>query len=340
MSFQRRLPWCLIACSAALGCAHLPPPTPPRAHAPTTAEPSAERHHTDRTPRLRIEGASIVRVSASGALTLDARVITEDELVASLRQRARETPERLTVVSGDPDARFSIYQVALQVVARASTERVIAATPDLIPISALPIQPATTATATMLVSLDADEGVRINSVPVSRAELVERVRASHAQNGAATVLFEAPATARFERVAALCDVLHQSGAERIFFVVPPAATGAAATGAPAPDALSARAAIRLNGSSLGQFFPDEARDLNITSARVTLSVTVEANGAISDAVAVNDPGFGFAQAAVRSMTSGTFTATPARDREGRPVRSVVRFTIAFEIDSDGPPPRR
>ncbi len=335
MSFRRRLPWCLIACSAALGCAHLPPPTPPRAHAPTTAEPSAERHHTDRTPRLRIEGASIVRVSATGALTLDARAITEDELVASLRQRARETPERLTVVSGDPDARFSIYQVALQVVARASTERVIAATPDLIPISALPVQPATTATATMLVSLDANEGVRINSVPVSRAELVERVRASHAQNDAATVLFEAPATARFERVAALCDVLHQSGAERIFFVVPPAATGA-----PAPDALSVRAAIRLTDSSLGQFFPDEARDQAITSARVTLSVTVEANGAISDVVAVNDPGFGFTRAAVRSMMSGAFTATPARDREGRPVRSVVRFTIRFELDADGPPPRR
>ncbi len=307
-------------CAIALGCA-----------------PSLRTLSRPHPPRIQAEAANVVRVSASGALTLDARAITEADLVEALRRRSVEAAERPTVVTADPDAPFSVYRVALQVVARARAGRVIAAATDLTPISALPIQSAS-AGAPTLVALETDDSVRVNGASVTRGELAERIEASRAPGAAPTVLFEAPATTRFAQVATLCGALRRSGVERIVFVLPPSETGSPAPHEPTERA-GTSATIRWVGDSLEQFFPAEAIDENVASARIVLAVTVEASGAISDATAVSDPGHGFAQAAVRAMTSGMFTATPARDREGRPVRSVVRFAVRFELASDAVPRR-
>ena len=101
---------------------------------------------------------------------------------------------------------------------------------------------------------------------------------------------------------------------------------------PGPD-LTERAHIECDDGSLEGFFPDEARDENITSGRVGLRVTVDGDGRITTARASADPGHGFARAAERALLSGSCTARPARNREGQAVSSTVTFTINFEITS-------
>jgi TonB family protein len=101
---------------------------------------------------------------------------------------------------------------------------------------------------------------------------------------------------------------------------------------PGPD-LSARARIECEDGALEGFFPDQARDEGITGMRVSLSVTVDADGSIVSARATNDPGYGFARSAERAMRSGACTATPAKNREGQNIRSTVSFTINFELSS-------
>ena len=97
--------------------------------------------------------------------------------------------------------------------------------------------------------------------------------------------------------------------------------------------VSERAHIECDDGSLEGFFPDEARDENITSGRVGLRVTVDGDGRITTARASADPGHGFARAAERALLSGSCTARPARNREGQAVSSTVTFTINFEITS-------
>ena len=101
---------------------------------------------------------------------------------------------------------------------------------------------------------------------------------------------------------------------------------------PGPD-LSERARIECDDGSLEGFFPDEARDENITTGRVGLRVTVDDSGRITTARASADPGHGFARAAERALLSGSCTARPARNREGQAISSTVSFTINFEITS-------
>lgn len=101
---------------------------------------------------------------------------------------------------------------------------------------------------------------------------------------------------------------------------------------PGPD-LSARARIECEDGALEGFFPDEARDEGITGMRVSLSVTVDADGSIVTARATNDPGHGFARSAERAMRSGACTGTPAKNREGQNIRSTVSFSINFELNS-------
>jgi TonB family protein len=97
---------------------------------------------------------------------------------------------------------------------------------------------------------------------------------------------------------------------------------------PGPD-LSARARIECDDGSLEGFFPDEAQGEGITTGRVPLSVTIDADGSIVSARATNDPGHGFGRSAERALRSGACTATPAKNREGQNIRATVSFTLNF-----------
>ena len=98
-----------------------------------------------------------------------------------------------------------------------------------------------------------------------------------------------------------------------------------------PD-LSARARIECEEGSLEGFFPEEARSDDVRTGRVTLTVTIDSDGAIVTARASSDPGHGFARAAERAIRSGACTGTPAKNREGQNVRATIPFTLNF-VDS-------
>lgn len=87
----------------------------------------------------------------------------------------------------------------------------------------------------------------------------------------------------------------------------------------------------MDEEAIENFFPDVARDEGVASGRVRLTVTVEADGRISAVAPLNDPGFGFAHAAQAMLLSRASTASPARDVDGRPVRSTIPFTVYFEL---------
>lgn len=67
-------------------------------------------------------------------------------------------------------------------------------------------------------------------------------------------------------------------------------------------------------------WPDEAVSLPIDEQTATIRVTVRANGTVEASEVMQDPGEGFAAAAMRCARATRFT--PATDAEGRPIRSV------------------
>lgn len=95
--------------------------------------------------------------------------------------------------------------------------------------------------------------------------------------------------------------------------------------------LSARPEVHCDGDSLSGFYPDEARDQGISSARVRLRVTTDASGRIIRAQALNDPGYGFARAAERAMLNACPT-DPARDRSGNAVGFTFIYPFRFELE--------
>ena len=112
----------------------------------------------------------------------------------------------------------------------------------------------------------------------------------------------------------------------------PGGTGQAPAPPPAGPDLSARARIECEEGSLEGFFPEEARSDDVRTGRVTLTVTIDSDGAIVTARASSDPGHGFARAAERAIRSGACTGTPAKNREGQNVRATIPFTLNF-VDS-------
>jgi outer membrane biosynthesis protein TonB len=113
----------------------------------------------------------------------------------------------------------------------------------------------------------------------------------------------------------------------------PGGTGTAPTPPPGPDLSAAARVEDVDESALEGFFPDEARDEGITDQVVVVSLTIEPDGRISAARAANDPGHGFARAAERAALSGAFSTQAARDREGRAIRSTIRWRIRFQLSS-------
>jgi protein TonB len=76
-------------------------------------------------------------------------------------------------------------------------------------------------------------------------------------------------------------------------------------------------------------WPPEADAERIDEQTVVIKVVVAPSGAVHAATVVSDPGHGFGPAAIACALRHRFT--PARDRNGRPVRAespsvVVHFT--------------
>ena len=97
---------------------------------------------------------------------------------------------------------------------------------------------------------------------------------------------------------------------------------------------SARARIECDEDSLRDAFPTAGQEAGITETVVRVRVTIDATGRVTGASAIEDPGFGFAAAAIRALQdSAVCRIRPARDREGRPVGDTVpsfRFNFVAE----------
>lgn len=104
----------------------------------------------------------------------------------------------------------------------------------------------------------------------------------------------------------------------------------------APPAVdySERARIECDEDALREAFPAAGHEAGITEMVVRVRVVVDAEGHVTGVTALNDPGFGFANAAVRSMrNSGACRVRPARDRDGHAVPDTVqsfRFNFVAE----------
>lgn len=94
---------------------------------------------------------------------------------------------------------------------------------------------------------------------------------------------------------------------------------------PPPAPAAAKPRSRATGVSLRSEqwscpWPDEAQDLPLDEQTATIRVTVRPDGSVEASEVVQDPGAGFAAAALRCARSTRFT--PATDADGRPIRAV------------------
>lgn len=95
--------------------------------------------------------------------------------------------------------------------------------------------------------------------------------------------------------------------------------------------LSERPRIDCDEDSLRNFFPEEAQERGVTGMRVRVRVSVDADGHITRAQAMEDPGFGLGRAAERAVMNGCRASTP-RARDGRAVATVTTFRLNFELE--------
>jgi len=94
----------------------------------------------------------------------------------------------------------------------------------------------------------------------------------------------------------------------------------AASPTPTPSKPSRAAPVSLPTDEWNCPWPDEASELPIDEQTATIRVTVRADGSVESSTVVQDPGDGFAAAAIRCARRTRFT--PAKDPEGRPIRAV------------------
>jgi len=107
-------------------------------------------------------------------------------------------------------------------------------------------------------------------------------------------------------------------------------TGPVQAAAAAPD-LAERPRIECDDGALRNFFPEEAQDNNVTNVSVRLRVTVDANGRVTRAQALENPGYGLARAAERAVVNACTSTTP-RATDGRAVSATITFRLTFELD--------
>lgn len=94
-----------------------------------------------------------------------------------------------------------------------------------------------------------------------------------------------------------------------------------APGKPPPPKQPSRAApVSLRSEQWNCPWPDAAADLPLDEQTATIRVTVRADGSVEASEIVEDPGDGFAPAALRCARATRFT--PATDADGRPIRAV------------------
>ncbi len=89
---------------------------------------------------------------------------------------------------------------------------------------------------------------------------------------------------------------------------------------PTPPARSRATPVSLRSGQWSCPWPDEAVTLPLDEQTATIRVTVRADGIVETSEVVQDPGDGFAAAALRCARATRFT--PATDADGRAVRAV------------------
>ncbi len=108
-------------------------------------------------------------------------------------------------------------------------------------------------------------------------------------------------------------------------------TAAPAAAAPAVD-LAQTSQLNCDEGALAEFFPETAREAGITEATVRVRLTVDENGRVTAVTAITDPGYGFANSAVRMLRSSHCTGTAARDRAGHTVSDTRTRPIHFTLE--------
>lgn len=305
-----------------------------------------------------VAAAAVVLVGADGALTLDARRVSEADLHRALQTESRGSPRRAVTVAGTAGARHGDVLRALDVVARAGAGAILLAAPDLHPLTAFPRPTGEAGARYVRLSVDGGGRVWLDHTPVGDGDLPERARDLLAAWRRLTVVVAADRSARYSRVSVVIDALRRAGVTDFLITndapaeplsgndvgAPQVATAQASVGPTAhldivnPMNLADRPLIACNEDVLRNFFPETAIERGVTGMRVMLRVTVDGSGAIVDARATDDPGFGLGSAAERAVMTGCRSSVP-RDRAGRPAATVVMFRMNFELEDDVPAAR-
>lgn len=95
---------------------------------------------------------------------------------------------------------------------------------------------------------------------------------------------------------------------------------------------SSRATVECDEDAMRDLFPEPAREAGISEMLVRVRIAVDANGRITRVLPLNDPGYGFVNAAERGLRMYC-RAIPARDRDGRNVPDTIpsfRFRFVQE----------
>lgn len=148
------------------------------------------------------------------------------------------------------------------------------------------------------------------------ASFVGYMRSARAANPALWVVIRADKDVLFGDVARSLALVRAAGLESVAFAVTPVQPPTSPRGA-AP-----------NSARWDCSFPPEATTNRIDSAEVTIRVLVAPDGSAKSVIVMNDPGSGFAEAAVACAMKRQFV--PARDQSGAPLEATsppihVRF---------------
>ncbi len=263
-------------------------------------------------------------VAADGEVALNGRTMTQADLaVIGRRQRPVEANVR-----GPAEARCDDVLSAVAFARTAGARRVTPLSPDGRPVTRVAAYPASDGTP-MEVRVAADGTMRLALVQADVAAVLAALRDRITSGRNAHVRILVDGASIYGRVTALAAALQDVGARWIGVALDTHGSSASLPAEVGPSGASP-ARILMQTDSVGAVVPDEVFEREI-NASVRVAVTVEADGRISAARALDDPGHGLARAAERALLNHA-TATPARDSDGHPARSVVPFTVRFAIN--------
>lgn len=295
-----------------------------------------------------VAAAALLLVGADGALTLDARRVSEADLDRALRMDALYSPGRAVTIAGAADASYGGVLRALELAAFAAAGPITLAAPDLHPLTAFPRPTGEAGARYVRVTIDGDGRVWLDQALIGCDDLATRARALLAERRQWTIVVAADRRALYGRVSASIDALRGAGFTDFLITTAAAVASAPEAGDGAPAVASAPASvpppaqqgavqianlprIECDENVLRRFFPRAFAERGTSNARVRLRLSVGENGAITGAQAVEDPGFGLGSAAERAVMTGCRSTVP-RDRAGRPVATVMVFRMNFEFE--------